>query len=432
MTLRDDVISHERAEAQNIIIVRYWANTRLERLFQAAEQEDMEDRRIELEAKNEALLANSPPQLTIDAPPYSPTTSTALIKLPVVSLGELDQALNQIKESPRDMIRVSDSVINPLLDRWTRWHEIRPSSANNSSTGSTRFAPSVHDLYESDEDKPRGGFTYDEESAENGNGHGHGFYLEGTTTDWRKPHSAEAKREAARLRKQYSGYQPSVDSETEDHYGVKPPPKGRAPTRHVIDSSSSSNSSTDSEYKKPRQRRRRRSSGSISEKKYASDASGRHQSGSSRDSANLARYASSPSTAGSTPRTSIGSPYSPHMHRPHFVHSASSPLPPLHTGNAPNPYQHPGAMTPIGQPYGAQYVPQRYIPPHSQRLPPPRPPSSDGKHRSPSRLASSSHSSHHLSEEEEKRQARLRQQRNLRKGATRGKTCFRYTQRLIY
>ena len=421
---KEDVISTERAETQNIIIVRYWAISRLDRLFHAAEQEDLEERRAEIEEKNQSLVANGQPQLTLEAPPDSPI-STALMRLPVVSLGELDQALNGIKESPRDMIRVSDSVIDPLLDRWTRWHEVkeqrehRPESHEGRQDSVPRYTPSVDDLYE-DHDHPRG-FYQEPESQETARDHG--LYLEGTTTDWRQPHSAEARREAARLRRQYQTFQPSVehgiDDDGEDHHSVKPPSKAKPPSRHVIDSSSSSSlSSSDSEIEKPRQRRRRRrSSASLSGKSHNSD-----KQKSYRDSANLTRYGSSPATTGSTPRSSIGSPYSPHPQRPHFLHSASSPLPPLHTGNVPNPYQPPppGAiMNPYAPPHGGgQYVRARYVPAGASRLPPPRPPSSDGKHRSRERMTPLT--PHHMTEEEERRQRRERQQKNLRKGATRG------------
>ncbi|KKY18025.1 hypothetical protein UCRPC4_g05228 [Phaeomoniella chlamydospora] len=140
---KEDTIQQERAETQNIVIVRFWAISRLDRLYHAAEQEDIADRKTELEAYNQTVLEGTQPQLAIEAPP-SPTSS-ALIRLPTVSLGELDQTLNRIKDSPRDMIQVSESVIDPLLQRWTRCYDIL-GHTNGRATNGPKFTPSVHDL----------------------------------------------------------------------------------------------------------------------------------------------------------------------------------------------------------------------------------------------------------------------------------------------
>ena len=117
------MIQQERAEAQNIVIVRYWQNSRLDRLYDAAEREDLADQKAEIEARNHGMITNGQPQLTLEAPPEP--TSTTLARLTNISLGQLDTSLDRIRESPKDMVRVSDSVIDPLLDRWTRWHEIK-------------------------------------------------------------------------------------------------------------------------------------------------------------------------------------------------------------------------------------------------------------------------------------------------------------------
>lgn len=190
MTLKNDMIAQERAETQNLVIVRYWQINRLDRLYAAAEQEEAEDHKKEIEPKSDSTAQT--PQLAIEAS-TDESPSTALIRLPIVSLGELDTTLDQIRESPKDMLRVSESVIDPLLGRWTRWQEFRD---RQESRPAKRYTPSVYNLPESDEEKSRyyNDFHGMEESPR-------GYFLEGNTTDWRKPHSAAAKKEATRLRK---------------------------------------------------------------------------------------------------------------------------------------------------------------------------------------------------------------------------------------
>ncbi len=431
---KNDMIAQERAETQNLVIVRYWQISRLDRLYAAAEHEEAEDCKKEIEQKSSGTVDS--PQLAIEAPPeYS--TSTALIRLPIVSLGELDATLSQIRESPRDMLRVSESVIDPLLERWTRWPEIRD---REESRPGGRYSPSVHNLHESDEEKPKyyyGDFHDREESAR-------GYYLEGATTDWRKPHSAAAKQEAAKLRKKYAGLQPSISvesSDAEDNQGPRRPTK-RAPSRHVIDSSTET---SDSEPDLPRRRRKSNTEDSNDKRSryppQKSSASYAYGNGGDQRANFGGRNSSSPNgTPQSTPRSSISAPRSPGAHRPisnpvqnQYHHAYTSPLPPLHTSNAPNlyapqsPYSpNPNAslQPPAYQGYNnAQQYPPRYMPPQGYRMPmgaQQRPGSQDGKPpRSPSRHSGQSvHSQRSV--EDLKKAERSRKHKNLKKSATKG------------
>jgi hypothetical protein len=432
VALKNDMIAQERAETQNLVIVRYWQINRLDRLYAAAEHEEAEDRKKEIEQKSSGTTEN--PQLAIEAPPeYS--TSTALIKLPIVSLGELDTTLNQIRESPRDMLRVSESVIDPLLERWTRWQEIRDRPEQRASN---RYAPSVHNLHESDEEKPKlyGDFHDREESPR-------GYYLEGSTTDWRKPHSIAAKQEAKKIKQKYAGLQPSISVESSDAEDNQRPHsrKKSAPSRHVIDSSSDT---SDSEPELPRRRRKSNVDGSYDNRsRYPPQRpSPSHSYGNGGETRTNfgGRHSSSPNgTPQSTPRSSISAPRSPGVNRPMtnpvqnpYYHAYSSPLPPIHTSNAPNPYGPPTPYSPNAnaslQPpaYPGYNNPQNYPPRHMPQgyrmsVPPQqRPPSQDGKNaRSPSRH--SGHSVHsQRSIEDLKKAERIRKQKNMTKGATKG------------
>lgn len=436
---QNDTIAQERAETQNLVIVRYWQINRLDRLFAAAEHEETEDRQKEIEQNANGTADR--PQLTIEAPPdYS--TSTALIRLPTVSLGELDTTLNQIRESPKDMLRVSESVIDPLLDRWTRWQQIRE---HYEARPGGRYSPSVYNLPESDEEKAKYyGDVHDSEESPRG------YYIEGNTTDWRKPHSAAAKQEAAKLRRKYAGLQPSISvesSDAEDHQGHRSQKK-RAPSRHVIDSSSDT---SDSEPELPRQRRTSNAEANYDKRSrhppHRPSISQSYGNGSEARANFGGRNNNSPSsTPQSTPRSSVSAPRSPGAHRPmttpvqNQYHAYTSPLPPLHTSNAPNQYAPPSPYSPnpanpnfsLHPPpayqghnhnNAQQQYPPRYMPSQGYRMPmpaQPRPRSRDGKpHRSPSRHSGQSvHSQRSI--DDLKKADRSRKHKNITKGATKG------------
>ncbi|ERF72121.1 hypothetical protein EPUS_02912 [Endocarpon pusillum Z07020] len=434
VAVKNDIIAQERAETQNLVIVRYWQINRLDRLYTAAEHEEAEDRKKQIEGRNNGNAENS--QLAIEAPPeYS--ISTALIKLPIVSLGELDATLNQIRESPREMLRVSESVIDPLLGRWTRWQEAR--DRQGVRLGS-RYMPSVHNLYESDEEKARQYNDFHDREDSSG-----GYYLEGTTTDWRKPHSAAAKQEAAKLRKKYAGLQPSISvesSDAEDNQGPRRPKKP-PPSRHVIDSSTET---SDSERDQPRQRRSSYADSSNDKRsRYLAQRPNPPpmygNGGDARANAGGRNNSSPNGTPQSPPRSSISAPRSPGAHRPmttpvqtQYSHAYTSPLPPVHTSNAPNPYAphspyspnpnsslHPPAYQ--GHYNNPQQYPPRYMPPQGYRVPvapQQRPFSREEKRpRSPSRH--SGHSVHsQRSIEELKKAERNRKHKNLGRSATKG------------
>lgn len=354
-----------------------------------------------------------------------------MIKLPIVSLGELEASLNQIRNSPKEMLRVSESVIDPLLARWTRWQEIRDQQA--ARTGG-RYTPSVHNLNESDEDSPKhSGHPHDREESLRG------YYLEGTTTDWRKPHSVAAKQEAATRRKKYAGLQPSISvesSDTEDDKGLQPPKKS-ASSRYVIDSSSET---SDSGPELSRRRRKTNAAGANDNRSrpppQRPDVTQSYGNGGDA----RARNSSSPNdTPQSTPRSSISAPRSPGVHRPmtspvqnQYHHAYTSPLTPVYNGITPNPYAQHIPFSPNQNPLQcpgyqayntAAHHPPWPVPPQGYRNPmvaKPRPGSLDGKRpRSPPRHSGPSvHSQRSL--DDLKKAERSRRHKNLTKGATKG------------
>ena len=238
---KKELIQQERLETQNALIVRYWQMSKLDRLFENSRREDDDDKIAAQEHHDDELTLVSSAgssQLTIEAPPPEYATSLALVKLQAYSLGELDQTLHKIKQSPKDMVQVSSDAIDPLLDRWTRWYEVRERKKTRNS-GSSKYGPSVDTYNEDDEER-----QYYQEYREREDSP-RGYYLEGTTTDWRKPHSMEAKKEAVKKRKAFKGYQPNVSaasSDVDDSPGSNHSKK-RSPRHHIIDSASESSDS---------------------------------------------------------------------------------------------------------------------------------------------------------------------------------------------
>lgn len=452
VALKTEAIKQERAEAQNGVIVRYWQMSKMDRLFEASQKEDVDDRQASFDSESAhddelSLTTTNSPQAMNEPPPPEYVPSTALVKLPVYSLGELDQTLHKIKGSPRDMIQVSDQAIDPLLERWTKWREIRERRHNRDSGG--RFVPSVQNLNEEDEDRPlHERFREPEEGPR-------GYYLEGNTTDWRKPNSASARHEAVRRRKEYSAYQPSVSAastDVEDSPGSNGSKKRRA-RRHVIDSDSQS-STSEPELAQPQPRRRSSDSPAIDRKmSYAEGPPITHSTTTpsqppgwvvtNTDIGRAPSMTSAQSTASVHSTASrLSSPaYHPPGHRPwatpdqnSVYHTQSSPLPPVHTANAANPYaqQQNVSFAPFptqSQLHPASYIPQpgpqsRYTSQPSSRMgAPPRPGSQDGKQpRSPSRLPHHGTTSRaHGKGEDDKRHPREKTtKQNLREGATKG------------
>ncbi|OQD75081.1 hypothetical protein PENDEC_c008G03864 [Penicillium decumbens] len=195
----DDLIAHEKAETQNMIIVRYWSVKRLDRLWDAVEQEARD-------------AANNPTSQRINSSYTSGTASalkplvvatkgTDLTKLHIVTFGDSDADLGDIERSPKAMVHLSEKAMNRLLPIWVPSFD--PSKLRNASEQS-RPQPYVSSDSEDDTDSP----DFD-------NSDWRGYYLEGKTVDWRKPQSQEARRQAAERRRKYSGYQAHVESDSE-------------------------------------------------------------------------------------------------------------------------------------------------------------------------------------------------------------------------
>jgi hypothetical protein len=184
-----------------MLIVRYWSIKRLDRLWDLARQEALDaEKEVPTRTVDSNLqVATSP--LSVQNPAH--TIRTSLSKLPVIYLG-VDTSLSAMEESPKDMLRLTEDVLEALLARWIR---IMPHRQPIVSKGYGAQVPRVYVSSGSDDE-----FSADELNHPSPRG----YYLEGPTTDWRRPHSQEARLRAAHLRKHYSDKQAHVHSDSDD------------------------------------------------------------------------------------------------------------------------------------------------------------------------------------------------------------------------
>lgn len=197
----DEGIAEGKAEAQNMIVVRHYAAKRLNRLWELVENEVSE---AEHDKPNQ--LSSHYPRIA--APTAKPS------RLPVPSLGDNDndaELASAMGRTPRDMVQLSERILNQLLFTMVLDEKEHLSS---SDTGDSKARGAQKAYVSSDSDE-----SIHSPDVDNGT---HGYYLEGTTTDWRKPHSQEARQRAAQLRKTYAPYQAQVESDSEDSENMSP------------------------------------------------------------------------------------------------------------------------------------------------------------------------------------------------------------------
>ena len=234
----------ERAEIQNMVVVRYWALVELRRLFQLAQNEDDSDIKSPLESPPPSYAdgvehPGGDPRLAIEPAPLASDDSKALVKYHEKPLEELHSSLYKAMANPDRILENPDSnVVDYLLKEWTRLREIekqRPHMREQKKTG--RYGA----RYETDESD-----TSSEDEFESVDGKGR--YI---TNGHSKPKAVKNVRFRAR-----------VESDSEDSDRGKP--RSRAPSRHVLRSDSSSSASSASA---PPPRPARRSS-DISSSQY--------------------------------------------------------------------------------------------------------------------------------------------------------------------
>ena len=449
-------IQRERVEAQNVVVLYFFENQQLDRLYVAAREEQtepqspIEHHKDDADSDSLTLVSSHDSQLTKmeELPVY--TDRELIIQPPKKVLSELEDNWQRMGRSSEDMVKASEEVINKLLEKWTRWREKRDQELGQSRPKqSGRYRPVVQDSPDEDE------FLYSDKYRDREDSSG-GKYIEGVTTDWRQPQSGEARQVRAQLKKQYAGYQASVEgsSELEDSPGSTGSKKKQPSRKHVVDSDEYTSESEDEKLPEKPHLRRRSSAVAVPSqpkprvddtpvsKSYGGITNGPGQTPRANNSA--ARPSLSPTWSQYPQYQQQHRPFTPaDQNRMH--HPIPAPMPPNHLHNGAYAYPSPGAGPqspgPYHQPNSQTYPfpqapPPRYVPPRIpsqtsrqaqvQQRPisrdgPQRAASRDGRPpRSPSRLSREYSAADYKDYEAEKKRQKKEFRKNIGDGAAKG------------
>lgn len=377
----------ERAEIQNMVVVRHWSLVDLRRLYQLAEDEATHPVESPPPSYQGIETAGGDPRLSIKASEHEENTSQALVKYHELPLSQLDASMNKAMYKPNRILHApDDNVVDHLLDEWTRVREIEPRPRYKSHKYRAR--------YESDDEND----SHPEFERSDDVG---GRYIEGP------PNSAKSVKNVR--------FRARVESDSEDSEKARGPKK--PPSRHILqsdeDSSTLSSSSSDS------------ASLPDSRRNSASSATGRGStaqdpSSSSRRYTPSTMQHGSPETHSGRPNIG-GGPPSPRQTRPIPIQSqtwqgqfTNNSLRPQHPLNIP-PGPH---RTQSGGSFGAP-PPPAYGSPNPQSRPfyPPPSPGPSAQYYQPK----SSHRSRHRPSREKRQESRDHSfQQNTKKNVKRG------------
>lgn len=207
----------ERAEIQNMVVVRHWSSVDLRRLYQLAEEEVLHPTGSPPPSYQSIELAGGDPRLSIKASEHEADISQALVKYHELPLNQLDASLNKAMYKPNRILHApDDDVVDQLLNEWTRIREIERRSRHR-----------YRSRYDTDdEDDSHLEFERSDDIG--------GLYIEGPTNGARSVKNVR--------------FRAQVESDSEDSDHAKQ--QRRPPRRHLLrsddDSSSLSSSSSDS------------------------------------------------------------------------------------------------------------------------------------------------------------------------------------------
>ncbi|KAI4160105.1 MAG: hypothetical protein L6R39_000260 [Caloplaca ligustica] len=118
----------ERAEIQNMVVVRHWSFVQLRRLYDMAlheEEEQRDQRRIEPPPPpprvNGTNHTRPDSRLQIEGPKNAEECSKAMVKYNEAPLHDLDESLNKAMYRPNRLLHApKDDIVDLLLHEWTR------------------------------------------------------------------------------------------------------------------------------------------------------------------------------------------------------------------------------------------------------------------------------------------------------------------------
>ena len=314
----------ERAEIQNMVVVRHWALVDLRRLYEAAEHEDLDEVKSPIESSppsyNGVEHPGGDPRLAIEPAPFESDDSKAVVKYHDTPLTQLDASLNKAMARPNRILRNPDvNVVDYLLEEWTRLREIEKKRQKKNEKYGAHYETDESDF------SSEGEFERSQDIK--------GRYI--TNGSGKPSKNGKNVRFSAR-----------VEDDPEESDRSKP--RNRPPSRHVLRSDSSSSLSS-SPSPPPRSRR-------------SSDSSTHRYRPPPPELVDRTRRPyTQPRDGGSDRPASRGGPPSPGSQQPRGV-----PMP-NPQWQSPNP-QSPGLRPP---PYNGQFPPPSgyYPPPGPQRMP---------------------------------------------------------------
>ncbi|KAL8765195.1 MAG: hypothetical protein Q9209_007656 [Squamulea sp. 1 TL-2023] len=122
----EQAMLQEKAEIQNMVVVRHWSLVDLQHLYDLAQNEATErqnQHRIEIPPPRFDGIShtNPDPRLRIEGPKNDEDLSKALVKYNETPLENLDDSLNRALHRPNKLLRTpGDDIVDRLLDEWTR------------------------------------------------------------------------------------------------------------------------------------------------------------------------------------------------------------------------------------------------------------------------------------------------------------------------
>lgn len=276
----------ERAEIQNMVVVRHWSFVELGRLYDLAvhEEEEKRDRhRIELPPPHLNGIGYTRPdsRLQIEGPRNDEDLSKAIVRYNETPLHDLNDSLNRAMYRPNRLLHApGNDIVDLLLDEWTR---VR-STPSKKQHRNRKYRPQLDTASEDSE--------IDFERSRDIGGRSIG-------APPRKPRNVHFERA-------------HIESGSEESDYHKP--RHRPPRHAVLDSDSVSTSTTDSDSESAPPQPPRRYSDSSKGRPFMQDTSDR----------NRRPYTSgggSPQT--SRPNSRSGPPAGPPSPRPMPMHNAS-------------------------------------------------------------------------------------------------------------
>ncbi|KAJ5893757.1 hypothetical protein N7495_005448 [Penicillium taxi] len=185
----NDDIAQEKAEAQNMIIVRHWSIRRLDLLWDYAKEEAWEAEHDKISKKINCRYLDT----AFTNPLSSTTRSFDLTKIRTVTFDDIDLEMRRIERVPKDMVHISETAVNHLLALWISAPDSKsPNDKSDDSCHSrVRVSDDANDLEDRNVD---------------------GQHLESDTTD--KPQCQKDQHQGTKLQRSYS-HQPRVEDHLE-------------------------------------------------------------------------------------------------------------------------------------------------------------------------------------------------------------------------